>query len=291
VRLFDPEEPSGSALDPESPEAAPNGPLRRVMLLVAYDGGPYRGFAPQPGITTVAGALAAALGRLVGGDVSLTCAGRTDAGVHAAGQVVHADLPEDFLATAGRTRVLRSLQRQLGPTVAVLDVKEAPAGFDARHSAVSRRYRYCLYCSSSPNPLVAATSWQVAPDLDLAPMRMAADCLLGEHDFSAFCRRGSRPDVSLVRRVGKLGFARGEDPRMLYFEIEANAFCHQMVRSLVGTIVSVGEGKLTAAGMYETLRSGDRYRGSRLAPARGLCLMAVRYPCALVPGGIWLPPA
>lgn len=78
---------------------------------------------------------------------------------------------------------------------------------------------------------------------------------------------------------------------MLYFEIEANAFCHQMVRSLVGTIVSVGEGKLTAAGMYETLRSGDRYRGSRLAPARGLCLMAVRYPCALVPGGIWLPPA
>jgi tRNA pseudouridine38-40 synthase len=120
-------------------------------------------------------------------------------------------------------------------------------------------------------------------------MRLAADTLLGTHDFAAFCRR--RPDGgSLERHVTHVGLSAGSDRRLLRFEIEANAFCHQMVRSIVGALVSVGEGKLTAADVLQILRTRDRHRGSRLAPPGGLCLESVRYPPELVDGGVWLPP-
>ncbi len=266
------------------------GPLCRVRLLVAYDGGAFRGFAYQPEQPTVAGRLMEALERVVGHPVTLTCAGRTDAGVHAAGQVVHVDVDESrlgLLEDAGR--VARSLTHQVGPEVAVLDVRVAEAGFDARRSALARRYRYLVLTTPGPDPLLRHLTWHVPGELDLPAMRLAADVLLGEHDFSAFCRRA--PDGgSSVRRVTESVIGHDTDERLLRYEIEANAFCHQMVRSIVGALVSVGEGRLTAAGVLELLRAGDRSRGSRLAPPEGLCLELVRYPPELVEGGVWMAP-
>jgi tRNA pseudouridine38-40 synthase len=304
VRLFEPE-PAGGLLEvadgTESDvalEAAPGGPLRRVMLLVAYDGTGFRGFAAQPGdIPTVGGVLGAAVERVVGEPCALTCAGRTDAGVHAAGQVVHFDVAASA-AGAERLaspdlRLATSLSNQAGPAVAVLDARLAAAGFDARRSAVARSYRYLLLRSVSPDPLLRDRVWHVPVPLDLAAMRVAADCLLGEHDFSAFCRRPpDPPGGSLVRRVSGVSVTAGvgDDPRLWAIDIEANAFCHQMVRSLVGCLVSVGEGRKTAASLLEMLRSRDRSRGTRLAPPAGLCLLSVRYPEDLVPGGVWLAP-
>ncbi len=267
------------------------------MLLVAYDGSGYRGFAVQPGLPTVGGRLTDALARVAGHPVALTCAGRTDAGVHAAGQVVHADVAAD----AGDPRLqspgwdlARSLTRLVGPAIAVLDACEAPTGFDARRSAVGRWYRYLILRSVSPDPLLRNRAWHVPADLDLSAMRIAADALLGEHDFSAFCKRPPDPSASLVRRVKRVQVSASfdaADPRLWSVDVEANAFCHQMVRSLVGALVSVGEGKLTAAALLEILRAGERTGASRLAPPGGLCLMGVSYPEEMVPGGTWMAPA
>jgi tRNA pseudouridine38-40 synthase len=270
--------------------AGPSGPLCRLRLLVAYDGARFHGFAFQPGQPTVAGRLMGALERLAGHAVTLTCAGRTDSGVHAAGQVVHAEVTDAFFrANPDRERLVGSLTHQVGPEIAVLDVERAADGFDARRSALSRRYRYLLLSTAVPDPLLRHMTWHVPGPLDLGAMRLAADTLLGERDFSAFCRRP--PDGgSMVRRVTEAAFLPDPARGLLRFEIEANAFCHQMVRSIVGAIVSVGEGRLTAAGVLEMLRSGDRSRGARLAPPGGLCLQSVRYPSNLVPGGVWLPP-
>ena len=243
------------------------------MLLLAYDGSEFHGFAAQPGagLQTVGGSLGAALTRMTGHEVAVTCAGRTDSGVHAAGQVAHVDLSEEFLG--GRPDLdplIRSLNRQLGPALAVLDARLAPEGFDARHSATGRRYRYLILVSTTPDPLLLHTSWHRPPPLELGAMRIAADALVGEHDFAAFCRRPPRYDGPLTRRVLRAGLSVQPDGRLWSFEIEANAFCHRMVRSIVGTLVSVGEGRLTAADMVSILRAGDRSRGGRLAPAGGL---------------------
>ncbi len=301
MRLFEP------PVAPASPEtaASPAGPLRRVMMLVAYDGSCFHGFAPQPGHRTVGGLLGETLSLMSGRPVALTCAGRTDTGVHATGQVVHGDLDEAFVGgcvpegmeqDAGVNRLARALTRQLGPCIAVLDARRAREGFDARFSARSRRYRYDLLTGPSPDPLCRGRVWHAARELDLAAMRIAADAVLGSHDFSAFCRRPPG-EGSLVRRVLDARFVTGlgESGRVLRFEIEANAFCHRMVRSIVGTLVSVGEGRLSAADVVAILRRGDRAAGGRVAPPDGLVLEAVRYPEALLPGrpadGVWRPPA
>jgi len=281
------------------------------MLLVAYDGSGFHGFAVQPGHRTVGGVLGETLSLMAGHPVALTCAGRTDTGVHALGQVVHADLDAVFVegvvphgvdeaaeaAEGDVARLARSLTRQLGPHVAVLDARRAPESFDARFSAVARRYRYDVLTGSWPDPLLRGRVWHVAGELDVAAMRIAADSLLGEHDFAAFCRRPPGDEGPLVRRVRDVSLrcGLGEGARLLRFEIEANAFCHRMVRSIVGMLVSVGESRFTAADLLAVLRSGDRQRGgSRLAPPDGLALSLVRYPPELVPGhppdGVWRPP-
>lgn len=280
------------------------------MLLVAYDGSGYHGFAPQPGHRTIGGVLAEGLSLMAGHPVQLTCAGRTDAGVHALGQVVHADLDEVFVegvvpygvdepAEDGGdvARLARSLTRQLGPHVAVLDARRAAEGFDARFSALSRRYRYDVLTGPSPDPLLRGRTWHVPGGLDVAAMRIAADSLLGVHDFTSFCRRPPGEDGPLERRVldVSLRCGLGEGGRLLRFEIEARAFCHHMVRSLAGMLVSVGEGRMTGADVLALLRSADRGRGGRrVAPPEGLVLSHVRYPPPLVPGhpgdGVWHPP-
>jgi tRNA pseudouridine38-40 synthase len=270
---------------------APAGPATsRWALTLAYDGTGYHGFAAQAGQRTVAGALAEALGRVTRSEVTLTCAGRTDTGVHALDQVVHLDLPAETADGLDPDTVVRSCNRQLGPTIVVREAGPAVEGFDARHSATARRYRYLVVNAPVADPLLAGLTWQVADPLDLRSMAAAADALLGEHDFRAFCRRvpGRSPDDPINRRVidarwsavdGREGAALTPVAgRLLAFEIEANAFCHQMVRSLVGTLVDVGRGRKRPSDILWILRSADRQQASQPAPPEGLTLVAVRYP-------------
>jgi tRNA pseudouridine38-40 synthase len=260
----------------------------RWRLTVAYNGSGFHGFAFQQGQPTVAGALVEALARITQSQISLTCAGRTDTGVHALGQVVHFDLPREISAGLDPEAVVKSCNSQLGPAIVVRDAEVAPEGFDARHSALARRYRYLVLNAPVGDPLLAGLTWQVGDVLDLRSMAAAADAILGEHDFRAFCRRppGSSPDQPINRRVlgtrwSHLDSDEGPGPvvgSLLAFEIEANAFCHQMVRSLVGTLVDVGRRRKRPADMVQILRSADRRLASQPAPPQGLTLMSVRYP-------------
>lgn len=243
-------------------------------MRVAYDGSGFAGFAPNPGVVTVGGTLAATLERVLRHPVTLTCAGRTDAGVHAWGQVVSFDTelaPEAFDPAALR----RSVNGLCGPAVVVRDVELAPDDFDARHSALSRCYRYTVLHRAVPDPFLAATTWHVPSDLDLAGMRLACDPFIGEHDFSSFCRKV--PDRSLVRTVLSADWDDlGEG--LLRFEIVANAFCQQMVRAIVGTLVEVGQGRKHAGQVAAILRARDRAFAGGVAPPHGLSLWEVRYP-------------
>jgi tRNA pseudouridine38-40 synthase len=243
-----------------------------LRLVVAYDGSGFHGFALQPGVPTVGGALAAALERHLRHTVELTCAGRTDTGVHAWGQVVTFDARED----ADPVALQRALNRALRPSIVVREASVAEPGFDARRSATGRLYRYSIRNDPIADPFTASTAWHVGAPLDLPAMRLACDALHGEHDFSSFCRRPPMPGASLVRIVRD---ARWHDlgEGMLRFDIEASAFCHQMVRSIVGTLVDVGLGKRKAGQMTSILRARERAKAAQPAPPHGLCLWQVRY--------------
>ena len=255
--------------------AAPSGPLVRVRLVVAYHGAGFHGFAPNRQVRTVGGVLTEAIEQVVGAPVTVTCAGRTDTGVHAWGQVVHVDLSEGVDVGALQT----SLVRMLSPEVVVRSAEVAPEGFDARRSATARRYRYTVLNRSTPDPFLAAVAWHVADPLDLRAMRLACDPLIGEHDFSSFCRRPEGEGHSMMRRVVAADWVDVGDG-LLRFDIEASAFCHQMVRSVVGTLVAMGRGKLRAGEMAWILRSQDRSLAAQPAPPHGLCLWEVRYPAS-----------
>jgi tRNA pseudouridine38-40 synthase len=285
------EEPSASDVGGFSLSLPPVDPtdVVRWRLRVAYDGSGFHGFAAQVGQRTVAGSLVEALSRITRTPVALTCAGRTDTGVHAMDQMVHFDLPAAVAARLDPDRVVRSCNRQLGPSIVVREAGPVASTFDARRSATARRYRYLVVNGAVADPLLAGLAWHVAEDLDLRSMAAAADALLGEHDFRAFCRRvpGTTADDPIPRRVldARWSLVDASRPgglvpavgRLLSFEIEANAFCHQMVRSLVGTLVDVGRGRKRASDMLWILRSADRQEASQPAPAQGLTLMAVRY--------------
>lgn len=246
-------------------------------MTVAYDGAGFSGFAPNVGVATVGATLAAALGRVLRHPVELTCAGRTDAGVHAWGQVVSFDTPGAGLDLED---VQRSVNRQCGPLIVVRAAAAVPADFDARRSARARRYRYTVLNRPVADPFLSATSWWVEEPLDVAALRLGCDPLIGAHDFAAFCRRPKVPaggePASLVRRVLD---ARWRDlgDGLLRFDIEAGSFCHQMVRSVVGTLVEMGTGRKRAGDMRSILDSGDRSRAGQLAPPHGLCLWEVLY--------------
>jgi len=281
------------------------------MLRLAYDGTGFRGFAAQDGQPTVAGALAEALERSLRTGIALTCAGRTDAGVHALDQVVHFDLPEAVSRRCDPQALLRSCNRQLAPAIVVRVAAPVTSAFDARRSAVARRYRYLVVNGPVPDPLLAGMAWHVADPLDLRALSTASDAVLGEHDFRAFCRRvpGTETGTPILRRVmdarwteaggtDGAGRGRGRVPtgpvtgrgaaailpvvgRLLAFEIEGNAFCHQMVRSLVGTLVDIGRGRKRPSDMLWILRSTERRSASSPAPPHGLTLLEVRYGDAL----------
>lgn len=260
---------------------------------VAYDGRGFRGFAEQPGRPTVAGTLAAALARAarLADPPALTCAGRTDAGVHARGQVVHAELPDplpsrrrgDEAPAMEGDDLAATVNRQIAPAVVVRAVRPAEPGWDARRSATWRRYRYLIWEASAADPLLAASSWHVPGPLDLRGMAAAADAAVGEHDFRAFCRRppGTSPEEPLPRRVRHAGWSSsavpGADGRLFAFDIAADSFCHQMVRSLVAVLVEVGRGRESPADTVARLRCPRRSGGPAPAPPEGLCLMEVGY--------------
>ncbi|WP_208026700.1 tRNA pseudouridine(38-40) synthase TruA [Rhabdothermincola sediminis] len=257
--------------------------LVRVRLVVAYDGSPYHGFAANPGVATVAGTLQRTIERVLRHPVELTGAGRTDRGVHAWGQVVSFDAPAAGLDLGA---LQRSINKLCGGTIVVREAAVAPPDFDARFSARSRTYRYTIVNRPVPDPFLAATSWWVDQPLDVAAMRLGCDPLIGEHDFSSFCRRpkdrmigtedDGDPGPSLVRRVID---ARWDDEGdgVLRFTIEATAFCHQMVRSIVGTLVDVGLGRKRAGEVAGILRGRDRSLAGPVAPPQGLCLWRVTY--------------
>ncbi|HEX9824385.1 MAG TPA: tRNA pseudouridine(38-40) synthase TruA [Actinomycetota bacterium] len=239
-----------------------------LKLVVAYDGTDFRGWARQPRLRTVQGALEDALARLLGAAPKLSVAGRTDAGVHAWGQVV------SFEADADPERVARALNGILAPEVVIRSARIAPEGFDARRSATAREYRYRIGTGESPSPFTARYEWHLPGALALRPMRAAARDLLGEHDFASFCRR-PQGDRSTVRRMERLAIARHGE--RLEVGVRGNAFLHQMVRSLVGTLVRVGEGRMDPGEIPGVLRARDRAAAGPVAPARGLVLERVVY--------------
>jgi tRNA pseudouridine38-40 synthase len=239
-----------------------------LKLVLAYDGTGFHGFARQPGQRTVEGALLDALERILGRRPRLSVAGRTDAGVHAEGQVVSFEAEAD----ADPGRLQRALNGMLGPEIAVRRAGRAPAGFDARHSATARSYRYRVRVGEVQDPFTARTEWHRPGEYGLGPMRRAARLLVGEHDFASFCRPGGG---STIRRLERLSVRPAGE--VLEIRARAGSFLHQMVRSLVGTLLAVGEGRLEAGSMPDVLAAGDRSAAGPVAPPHGLTLVSVHY--------------
>jgi tRNA pseudouridine38-40 synthase len=251
-------------------------------MMVAYDGATFHGFAESDGVDTVMGLVRGAVERVVRQPAHLVGAGRTDAGVHGWGQVVSGDLPGD----TELADLQRRINRMCGPRVAVRELAwtDDPE-FHARYSALFRSYRYHVLNSVVPVPALAGTAWHVERPLNLFAMQLACDPLIGEHDFTSFCRKPKpvegTPAASMKRQVIDASWHRIDDERtdgLLRFEIRANAFCHQMVRSIVGTMVDVGAGKLHAGDVRALLLARDRTMAGQVAPPHGLCLWEVGYP-------------
>jgi tRNA pseudouridine38-40 synthase len=290
--LFDPAAPDDQALDPAQDDPSDETAVIvstgvetvRVRMTVAYDGAPYHGFASNDGVVTVAGTLEAVLAKLLHHPIELAIGGRTDRGVHGWGQVVSFDAPSARLDVG---KLLRGVNRLCGPTIAARSIGLAPMDFDARFSATSRTYRYTVLNRPVPDPFLAATAWWVEQPLDIGALRLACDPLIGLHDFSAFCRRPKptraeragevelRPPT-MLRRVHRAGWT-DLDNDVLRFEITASAFCQQMVRAIVGTVVDMGLGRKRAGEMAGIIRGRDRAAAGNLAPPHGLCLWEVGY--------------
>ncbi len=241
----------------------------RVRAVVAYDGTDYQGFQRQANGPTVQEVLESALAHVTGEEVTVLAAGRTDAGVHAEGQVIAFDTEWRHPLEA----LLRALNALLPPDVAVREVAEAAPDFHPRYDARSRRYRYTVYNHPIRSPLARRTSLHVPVALDVEAMQATARLIRGEHDFAAF---GQPPKgENTVRRVMRAEW--GGEPPWLYFDIEADAFLYRMVRSLVGTMLQVGSGQMTVEAFEEVLTSRDRSKAGPTAPPHGLCLVEVKY--------------
>lgn len=249
----------------------------RVRFDLAYDGTGFSGWAAQPGRRTVAGVLQAALSRLTGPDQfsGLTVAGRTDAGVHATGQVCHLELAAAVWDSLHPT-LLRRLAGVLPADLRVTTINLVAASFNARFSALARRYEYRV--SDAPygvDPLRRHDTLAWPRPLALPQLRAAALGLLGEHDFAAYCRR--KPDATTVRRVTELTWRREPDD-VLVATVAADAFCQSMVRSLVGAMLVVGDGRRPTAWPATLLHRRERASEVMVAPAHGLTLVGVDYP-------------
>lgn len=246
-------------------------------MLVAYDGAAFHGFSPNPGVPTVGGTLGKSMRRVLGYEPPLTCAGRTDARVHAWGQVVSFDgLPLDT------ERLRDSLNSLCGPAIVVREVTQEAPDFDARFSATGRTYRYRVLNRIVPDPFLHPTTWHVPHPLDLEAMAEGGVHLLGPNDYSSFCRRrtvmveGVEIEATRERNVRSIEWRRERDD-VIELWISAGAFCHQMVRSITGTLVDVGLGKFKPGQVAEILEARDRSVAGYVAPPHGLTLWNVDY--------------
>ncbi len=255
----------------------------RVRLDIAYDGTDFHGWATQRGLRTVAGVLQEKLSLVMRRDVELTVAGRTDAGVHADGQVAHLDVPNDVFTQRSLQRpedLVRRLSRMLPQDIRLHGASAAPAGFDARFSALRRHYVYRVTSNpSGPRPVRARDTARWRKPVDLAAVQLAADALVGLNDFAAFCK--AREGATTIRELQTFEWvdvSTPTEPQTYEAHVVADAFCWSMVRSLVGACLTVGEGKRGDKFTSELLEERSRSSKVPVAPANGLSLVQVDYP-------------
>jgi tRNA pseudouridine38-40 synthase len=241
-----------------------------VRLLIAYQGTNYRGWQVQPDEPTLQGVFESAFFKMTGQRTRVTAASRTDAGVHAAGQVV--GLQNDSRHDPEQLR--EGLNALLPDDIAVLEAREAPEGFDPRREAVGKHYRYTIHNSRVRPVFERAFRWHIKKNLDVAAMEQAGACLIGEHDFSAF-RGANCTAKTTVRTLDRLAWR--PEPPVLILDVWGRGFLKQMVRNIVGTSVEIGRGQWPAGRMAAILQSKKREEAGRTAPAQGLCLMKVFY--------------
>ncbi len=254
----------------------------RLRIDFGYDGTDFFGWSKQPELRTIQGAFLEALNLIFGEsdiDFSLRVAGRTDAGVHALNQVAHFDLTESQLARLGRETIddiAYKLNRLLADDIRVSKVGVAPVGFDARFSAINRRYRYRLADNLAfKNPLETRFTLDVAGQLDIDAMNEAGAHLLGLHDFASFCK--PREGSTTIRELQEITVSRVAG-QVVEVEIQADAFCHNMVRSIVGALIAVGQGRATPAKIKQLLEQTNREGSYKVVSPHGLSLLAIGYP-------------
>ncbi|HUL28882.1 MAG TPA: tRNA pseudouridine(38-40) synthase TruA [Thermodesulfobacteriota bacterium] len=245
--------------------------MRNIRLLIEYDGTNYQGWQVQPKGATIQGVLEEKIGLLTGEPVQLFGSGRTDSGVHALGQVAHFKT-RSRMDVATMRRAINSL---VPPDILIQKVEEVDEGFHARKHSKSKIYEYRILNRNLRSVFHRGYVWHIPQKLNLTEMKRATRSLVGEHDFSAFRTVGS-PTRTTIRRVTRAEWKRGRDG-LIRFEIEANGFLKQMVRSIIGTLVEIGKGRMKAAEIRKILNSKDRKEAGPTAPAQGLFLKEVKY--------------
>lgn len=252
---------------------------RSCVLTVAYDGAAYAGFARQPGQATIQGELEDALKVALRREVETVCAGRTDAGVHALGQQVSFPADDELLAGRDLGKLQRSLNALTPDDIAIRAIRLERAGFSARFDARAREYRYRIACGPVPPVFLARFSWWHRRPLDADAMRRAGRVLLGEHDFTSFCLAASSKDQVTTRRLETVDAFEEEQlgEECLVVRVVGNAFLHNMVRIIVGTLVEVGAGRREPGWVADVLAARDRRAAGPTAPACGLTFWQVRY--------------
>lgn len=261
---------------------------RTYAATLAYHGAAFSGFARQPNVLTVQGNVEQALAVLFACPVETVCAGRTDAGVHARGQVVSFSVSEYAVRNRTTSALVRSLNALTHEAVVVTSIDERPNTFSARFDAVSREYRYFICAQPTPPIFMREFSWHIPKPLDVARMQQAAHALEGEHDFKSFCVAASARGKRTQRFVESIRFDTAEimGERMLVITVVGNAFLHSMVRTIVGTLVKVGLGHREVSWVSQVLKAKNRSQAGETAPAHGLVLWSVKYVgprCAYAP--------
>lgn len=262
--------------------AGKSGGLTRFRIDLAYDGTDFSGWAKQPKLRTVQGELLRALEQIFGessDDFFMRVGGRTDAGVHADHQVCHIDLSDSQLKRIGRNPLSVTRLNSLLPTdVAALKISKAPTGFDARFSSIGRSYVYAIAdADCKPNPKQTRYTLSVAKQLSVEKMNAASKKLLGLKDFGAFCK--PRPGATTIRQLRQLSAKRTGDGRIL-IEVSADAFCHNMVRALVGALIAAGEGRITPSELAKIQQEAKRTSAFKVVGPQGLTLTKISYPPA-----------
>ena len=253
--------------------------MRNLKATLRYDGTDFAGWQVQPEPSTVQGTLMEALEKITGEPVKLTGAGRTDAGVHALGQVANFKTASEI----STGNLIRAVNSMVAPRIRVDALEEVSEEFDARRSALSKVYRYSIQIAAFPDPLSFRYCWQLPFELNVESMEQAAQCLVGKHDFSSF-QASAGKDRSPVRTVHSLEirpasctFPNDARSDLLVIEICADGFVHKMVRNIVGTLVEVGRGKISPERLAEILEGRDRQLAGPAAPGKGLSLISVQY--------------